>query len=124
MSSCFFILDFSAVLCRYFIHVNDTGALVLPPWLSLETTTPALLIVTICSLLVACSNQHDGINDYDNVFFPQSAGYRNASFARAGPEDAGRAVSPSILEDWDNSLELFNVALGFPNFNWTTEFRA
>ena len=29
-----------------------------------------------------------------------------------------------ILEDWENSLELFNVALGFPNFNWTTEFRA
>ena len=29
-----------------------------------------------------------------------------------------------ILEEWENSLELFNVALGFPNFNWTTEFRA
>ena len=29
-----------------------------------------------------------------------------------------------ILEEWENSLELFNVALGFPNFNWTTEFLA
>lgn len=27
-----------------------------------------------------------------------------------------------ILEEWGNTLELFNVALGFPNFNWTSEF--
>lgn len=29
-----------------------------------------------------------------------------------------------ILEEWDNSLELFNLALEFPNLNWTTEFQA
>ena len=29
-----------------------------------------------------------------------------------------------ILKSWDNSLELSNGALGFPNFNWASEFRA
>ncbi|CAM9826590.1 unnamed protein product [Laminaria digitata] len=29
-----------------------------------------------------------------------------------------------ILEQWDSTLELFNAALEFPNFNWTAAFQA
>ena len=35
-----------------------------------------------------------------------------------------RYAAIGILEEWDESLELFDAALGFPNFNWTGEFLA
>ncbi|CAM9710299.1 unnamed protein product [Ascophyllum nodosum] len=33
-----------------------------------------------------------------------------------------RYAAIGILEEWDESLELFDAALGFPNFNWTGSF--
>lgn len=35
---------------------------------------------------------------------------------------ANKYAAIGILEEWDSSLELFNAALEFPNFNWTASF--